>query len=87
MAKSKFYLAKETEGIIGMMGSLSQSLPDERPLTAITIVENSSKCPEGFFPILKTYDEDSDADLWKQQAIFGKRTCRYLCLSKSESEN
>ncbi|XP_077287284.1 multivesicular body subunit 12-like Mvb12 [Arctopsyche grandis] len=84
MAKAKFYLPKD-QGIIGVMGTLSQTLPDERPITAISVVENSSKCPEGFFPILKTYDEDCDADLWRQPVIFGKKSCRYLCLSKSEN--
>lgn len=84
MAKSKFYLPGEDPALAGVIGTLSQTLPDERPITAISVVENSSKCPAGFFPILKTYDEDCDADLWRQPVIFGKKSCRYLCLSKSE---
>lgn len=30
----------------------------------------------------RTHDQDSDADLYRQSALFGKRTTRYLCLSK-----
>lgn len=43
------------------------------------------RCPRNFIPVHRTYDQDSDADLWRETAIlFGKRTTRYLCLSKSE---
>ena len=33
--------------------------------------------------VAKTYDQDLDADLWKD-GFFGKRVTRYLCLSKTE---
>lgn len=33
--------------------------------------------------VAKTYDQDLDADLWKD-GLFGKRSTRYLCLSKTE---
>lgn len=42
------------------------------------------RCPKNFSPIHRTYDQDSDADLWRETNIFGKRSTRYLCLSKSE---
>lgn len=33
----------------------------------------------------RTYDQDADADLWRETAIlFGRRTNRYLCQSKSQ---
>ena len=33
--------------------------------------------------VAKSYDQDLDADLWKDR-MFSKHTTRYLCLSKSE---
>lgn len=59
-------------------------LPDNRPLTSLQIVEDHEKCPANFVPVNRTYDQDSDADLWREINIFGKRSTRYLCLSKSE---
>ncbi|KAG5884402.1 hypothetical protein JTB14_007000 [Gonioctena quinquepunctata] len=59
------------------------SLPDDRPITAIQIVENLEKCPRGFYAISKTYDQDSDADL-RESSIFKSSSARYLCLSKTE---
>lgn len=45
----------------------------------------SIRCPKNFIVVHRTYDQDSDADLWRENNIlFGKRTSRYLCLSKSE---
>lgn len=36
-----------------------------------------------FFPkVNRTHDQDSDADLYRQSVLFGKRNTRYLCLSK-----
>ena len=65
------------------MKELKMSLPDDRPVTALAIVEESSRCPSGYTIVSKTYDTDQDADLWKD-GFFGKRTTRYLCLSKTE---
>ncbi|XP_045467495.1 multivesicular body subunit 12B [Harmonia axyridis] len=58
-------------------------LPDDRPITAITIVENICKCPPGFYPVSRTFDQDQDADL-KESSIFKSSQSRYLCLSKTE---
>lgn len=34
--------------------------------------------------ITRTYDQDGDADLWREHSLFsGRRTARYLCYSKS----
>lgn len=38
--------------------------------------------PANYHIILKTHDQDSDADLWRENILFGKRTSRYLCISK-----
>lgn len=59
-------------------------LPDNRPVTSLQLVEEFEKCPTNFQPINKTYDQDQDADLWREKMLIGKRTTRYLCQSKSE---
>lgn len=48
------------------------------------IVEYTEKCPRGFLVISKTYDQDQDADLWREQSFLKRKSGRYLCLSKSE---
>ncbi|KAL3277294.1 hypothetical protein HHI36_012644 [Cryptolaemus montrouzieri] len=63
--------------------SVYGNLPDDRPVTAITIVENISNCPPGFYPVSRTYDQDQDADL-RESSIFKSSAARYLCLSKTE---
>lgn len=44
----------------------------------------SSRCPKNYVAVTRTYDQDVDADLWRETGIFSKRQARYLCLSKSE---
>ncbi|XP_037917282.1 uncharacterized protein LOC119655454 isoform X2 [Hermetia illucens] len=47
--------------------------------------KENRRCPRNFTVINRTYDQDSDADLWRENNIlFGKQTSRYLCLSKIE---
>ncbi|RZC32618.1 DUF2464 domain containing protein, partial [Asbolus verrucosus] len=58
-------------------------LPNDKPITAIQIVENLEKCPKGFHPISRTYDQDQDADL-RESSIFKSSSARYLCISKTE---
>ncbi|CAH1380953.1 unnamed protein product [Tenebrio molitor] len=58
-------------------------LPNNKPITAIQIVENLDKCPKGFHPISRTYDQDQDADL-RESSIFKSSSARYLCVSKTE---
>lgn len=48
------------------------------------MVEFVSDCPNHFVPLHKTHDTDSDADLFKENILFGKNTKRYLCVSKTE---
>ncbi|GAB0097476.1 Multivesicular body subunit 12A [Sergentomyia squamirostris] len=59
-------------------------LPDNRPITNLILVENCEKCPKNFTPIHLTYDQDSDADLWRESSLFGKHPGRYLCISKAD---
>ncbi|XP_043213250.1 multivesicular body subunit 12B-like [Amphibalanus amphitrite] len=60
-------------------------LPDERPVTSVAVVESVTGCPPGFTVVAKTYDQDTDADLWKDG--FWRRETRYLCLSKTEGNS
>uniref|UniRef100_A0A1I8P1N7 Multivesicular body subunit 12A n=1 Tax=Stomoxys calcitrans TaxID=35570 RepID=A0A1I8P1N7_STOCA len=76
------------------MGSMAQKnvitsimsfLPDNRPITSLHIVEDYEKCPKNFQSIHRTYDQDSDADLWRESNyLFGRQTTRYICISKTE---
>lgn len=66
-----------------ILNAFSRTLPDDRPITALQVVESIDKCPAGFYPVSKTYDQDQDADLWREGSFIRKRT-RYLCLSKTE---
>ncbi|GAB6024853.1 hypothetical protein CHUAL_009971 [Chamberlinius hualienensis] len=67
-----------------MMRDLWNVLPDDRPITAICLVENPNKKPAGYQIVDRTYDQDTDADLWRE-GFFGKKITRYLCHSKSSS--
>ncbi|KAG7209290.1 hypothetical protein KM043_015403 [Ampulex compressa] len=63
---------------------LSNVLPDDRPITAISIVEDVDKCPPNFTVVSRTYDQDTDADLWRETGLFIKKKGRYICFSKTE---
>lgn len=68
-----------------VINSIMSFLPDNRPITSLQIVEDFEKCPKNFTTVHRTYDQDSDADLWRENSIiFGRQTARYLCLSKTE---
>lgn len=68
-----------------MNKQLSKSCSDDKPITAVMVIEDVSKCPKGFTVISRTYDGDVDADLWKDNSFFTKKVTRYLCMSKDES--
>lgn len=57
-------------------------LPDDRPITAVCVVQELSGCPTNYTAVSKTHDQDIDADLYKDS--FFKRVTRYLCYSKTE---
>ena len=67
-----------------VLSALGGALPDERPLLSLQIVESVAKCPTGYWPVSRTYDEDADAGLLRQSGLFGKKPSHYICLSKSE---
>ncbi|ODM98301.1 Multivesicular body subunit 12B [Orchesella cincta] len=54
-----------------------------RSVTALCVVEDVSKCPLGYTPILRTHDLEADADLWKD-GLFSRRVTRYVCISKTQ---
>lgn len=72
------------ENMSKVLNSLRELIQDERPLLSLQIVESLVKCPTGYRPVSKTYDEDSDAGLLRQNGLFGKKSSHYICLSKSE---
>ncbi|CAK1599350.1 unnamed protein product [Parnassius mnemosyne] len=67
-----------------VLSALGGALPDERPVLSLQIVESVAKCPAGYWPVSRTYDEDADAGLLRQNGLFGKKPSHYICLSKSE---
>ncbi|CAH2100388.1 unnamed protein product [Euphydryas editha] len=67
-----------------VLSALGGALPDERPLLSLQIVDSVAKCPAGYWPVSRTYDEDADAGLLRQSGLFGKKPSHYICLSKSE---
>ncbi|CAH0747716.1 unnamed protein product [Diatraea saccharalis] len=67
-----------------VLHKLGDALPDERPLLSLQIVESVAKCPAGYRLVNRTYDEDADAGLMRQNGLFGKKPSHYICLSKSE---
>jgi ESCRT-I complex subunit MVB12 len=69
---------------INPLESLFNILPCDRPIKSIQLIENYESCPSHFVPLHKTLDTDSDADLFKENILFGKKNTRYLCISKTE---
>lgn len=69
---------------INPLESLLNILPDDRPIKSIQLIESYESCPSNYVPLHKTLDTDSDADLFRENILFGKRNTRYLCISKTE---
>ncbi|KAH0951986.1 hypothetical protein HN011_005195 [Eciton burchellii] len=69
-----------------LVHQVSAVLPDDRPITAISVVEDIDKCPPNFTVVSRTYDQDTDADLWRESGLFIKKKGRYICFSKTEGE-
>lgn len=44
----------ESVNVINMLQQVYKSLPDDKPITAISIVEDASKCPPGFYVVSNT---------------------------------
>ena len=64
--------------------SLLNILPCDRPIKSLQLIESIEACPAHFVPLHKTLDTDSDADLFKENILFGKKNTRYLAISKTE---
>ncbi|XP_055592562.1 uncharacterized protein LOC129744172 isoform X2 [Uranotaenia lowii] len=77
-------LKPKTQQQKNILNTIICALPDNRPITSLQLVEDYEKCPVNFHPINKTYDQDQDADLWRENVYFGKKSSRYLCQSKTE---
>ncbi|XP_076282197.1 multivesicular body subunit 12-like Mvb12 isoform X1 [Lasioglossum baleicum] len=77
-------MSKKTNCNKMLVHQLSSVLPDDRPITAISVVEDIDKCPPNFTVVSRTYDQDTDADLWRESGLFIKKKGRYICFSKSE---
>ncbi|XP_020287481.1 multivesicular body subunit 12B [Pseudomyrmex gracilis] len=69
-----------------LVHQVSAVLPDDRPITAISVVEDIDKCPPNFTVVSRTYDQDTDADLWRETGLFIKKKGRYICFSKTEGQ-
>ncbi|XP_076183599.1 multivesicular body subunit 12-like Mvb12 [Ptiloglossa arizonensis] len=77
-------MSKKTNCNKMLVHQLSSVLPDDRPITAISVVEDIDKCPPNFTVISRTYDQDTDADLGRETGLFIKKRGRYICFSKTE---
>lgn len=77
-------MSKKTNCNKMLVHQLSSVLPDDRPITAISVVEDIDKCPPNFTVVSRTYDQDTDADLWRESGLFIKKKGRYICFSKTE---
>ncbi|RNA00748.1 multivesicular body subunit 12B-like [Brachionus plicatilis] len=53
----------------------------ELPITALCVVADKGKCPANYTPVFKSYDTNTETDLWKD-SIFGKKINRFICFTK-----
>jgi ESCRT-I complex subunit MVB12 len=66
----------------------NSEMGEEIPIVSICVIADKQKCPPAFIPVLKTFDDMSDADLWKDGGFFGfNRSLRYLAISRAISDN
>ncbi|KAM3727212.1 Multivesicular body subunit 12B [Dirofilaria immitis] len=69
----------------------SSDMDDENnvnPITSVIIVADKNRCPRGFTPITRTFDEQNDADLWRESSFtFFSRPVRYLAISRDTPQN
>ncbi|KAL3990595.1 hypothetical protein ACH3XW_32415 [Acanthocheilonema viteae] len=73
-----------------MLMTRSSDMGDENvnPITSVIIVADKNRCPRGFTPITKTFDEQNDADLWRESSFtFFSRPVRYLAISRDTPQN
>lgn len=55
-----------------------------KPIYGVCIVTDPKNAPKNYTPIIKTFDDGTDADLWKEGGItsFFSRPVRYLCINR-----
>ncbi|VDN60464.1 unnamed protein product [Dracunculus medinensis] len=77
--KMDFLLNRATE-----MGDNKET----NPITSVIIVADRNKCPQGFLPITKTFDEQIDGDVWRESSFsFFSRPVRYIAVSRETPLN
>lgn len=58
-----------------------QNMNQDLPITALCILTDRLKCPPSYTPIFKSYDANTETDLWKD-GLFGKKINRFICYTK-----
>uniref|UniRef100_A0A0N4ZRC2 MABP domain-containing protein n=1 Tax=Parastrongyloides trichosuri TaxID=131310 RepID=A0A0N4ZRC2_PARTI len=55
-----------------------------KPIYGICIITDPKNAPKNYTPIVKTFDDGTDADLWKEGGFtsFFSRPVRYLCVNR-----
>lgn len=84
MSRNSKIISVNTANNNNPLDSLLNILPCDRPIKSLQLIENISECPQNFIPIHRTLDSDLDADILKENILFGKKNTRYLCYSKTE---
>ncbi|KAI6172557.1 hypothetical protein M3Y98_00986300 [Aphelenchoides besseyi] len=60
------------------------------PIVSVCLITDRNRCPPNFTPILKSHDDQTDADLWREGGFsFGlfNRTVRYIAINRIAPEN
>lgn len=84
MSRNSKIISVNTSNNNNPLDSLLNILPCDRPIKSLQLIENISETPRNFIPIHRTLDSDLDADIMKENILFGKKNTRYLCYSKTE---
>lgn len=51
------------------------------PITAICVVSDQTKRPSNYTAVAKSFDTNTEADLWKD-GMFSKKINRFICFTK-----
>jgi hypothetical protein len=58
----------------------------DSPITSLIVISEKSRCPVRYFIIDKSYDTNSEIELWTN-GLFGKKINRFICYSKEPQLN
>lgn len=59
------------------------NMNEDLPITALCIVTDRLKCPSRYTPVFKSYDANTETDLWKDGLFgMGKKINRFICYTK-----